>query len=129
MLYTTYLSNIKNLPNDESIVKILITRFRPTTTFNPQKYNLLWRPGLAPSESTFTKYKDGTINWSEFRDEYIEQANCSAVFEDSYYEVVDYLEEGKDVFLICYEKNDLECHRSILREIFNCNNIECKEYK
>ena len=129
MLYTTYLSNVKNLPNDENVVKILITRFRPTTTFNPQKYNLLWRPSLAPSEHIFARHKDGSMSWKEFREAYIEQASSSYEFEKSFFEIRDYLNEGKDVFLICYEKDDMQCHRSILREIFNCNNIECKEYK
>jgi uncharacterized protein YeaO (DUF488 family) len=129
MLYTTYLSNIKNLPDNEDVVKILITRFRPTTTFNPKKYNLIWRPSLAPSEYIFARYKDGLMNWQEFREEYIEQASTSSEFEKSFYEIKEYLDEGKDVFLICYEKDDLQCHRSILREIFNCNDIKCREYK
>lgn len=129
MLYTTYLSNVKNLPDNEDVVKILITRFRPTSTFKPEKYNLIWRPPLAPSEHLFARYKEGTMSWSEFRETYIEQASTSKEFEKSFYEIKKYIEEGKDVFLICYEKDDMQCHRSILREIFNCNGIECIEYK
>lgn len=126
MLYTTYLSNIKNLPEDS--IKILITRFRPTSTFNPEKYNLIWRPPLAPSEHLFVRHKEG-MSWEDFREAYIEQASTDKSFEKCFYEIKQYLEKELDVFLICYEKDDMQCHRSILREIFNCNGIECKEYK
>lgn len=126
MIYTTYLSNLKNIPDDS--IKILITRWRPRTTINIEKYNLIWRPNLAPSELTLSQRKDGNLTWEEFRKKYIEESYNNQLFIDGIQEVMNYNDNGKDVYLICYEKDPLECHRSILKEIFITNNYECKEY-
>ena len=40
MIYTTYLSNLKNLPNDEKTKKYLITRWKPRNTIDVKKYNI-----------------------------------------------------------------------------------------
>lgn len=126
MIYTTYLSNLKNIPDDS--IKILITRWRPRTTINIEKYNLMWRPNLAPSELTLSQRKDGNLTWEEFRKKYIEESYNNQLFIDGIQEVMNYNDNGKDVYLICYEKDPLECHRSILKEIFITNNYKCKEY-
>ena len=67
MIYTTYLSNLKNLPNDEKTKKYLITRWKPRNTIDVKKYNLEWAPQLAPTELTLAKYKDGSIDCKEYR--------------------------------------------------------------
>lgn len=128
MIYTSYLSNLKNLPNDENTKKILIIRWRPRNTIDLEKYNLEWWPQLAPSELILSKYKDGSIDWKQYRQMYLEDAERNIMFIDALQQIIELNDEGKDVFLICYEKNDLMCHRSILREILKYNNIDSKEY-
>ena len=129
MIYTTYLSNLKNLPNDEKTKKYLITRWKPRNTIDVKKYNLEWAPQLAPTELTLAKYKDGSIDWKEYRQRYIDESFDNPLFIDGLKEIVDYNDKGYDIFLICYEKNDSTCHRSILKEILQINNYKCKEYR
>ena len=128
MIYTTYLSNLKNLPEENSI-KFLITRWKPRNTIDVKKYNLEWRPNLAPTELTLAKYKDESITWSEYRQLFIDESFENQLFMDGLQEAMNYNDEGLDVFLICYEKDDSICHRSILKEIFEINGYECKEYR
>ena len=129
MIYTTYLSNLKNLPNDEKTKKYLITRWKPRNTIDVKKYNLEWAPQLAPTELTLAKYKDGSIDWKEYRQRYIDESFSNPLFIDGLKEIVDYNDKGYDIFLICYEKNDSICHRSILKEILQINNYKCEEYR
>lgn len=129
MIYTTYLSNLKNLPNDEKTKKYLITRWKPRNTIDVKKYNLEWAPQLAPTELTLAKYKDGSIDWKEYRQRYIDESFSNPLFIDGLKEIVEYNDEGYDIFLICYEKNDSTCHRSILKEILQINNYKCEEYR
>ena len=129
MIYTTYLSNLKNLPNDEKTKKYLITRWKPRNTIDVKKYNLEWAPQLAPTELTLAKYKDGSIDWKEYRQRYIDESFSNPLFIDGLKEIVDYNDKGYDIFLICYEKNDSTCHRSILKEILHINNYKCEEYR
>ena len=129
MIYTTYLSNLKNLPNDEKTKKYLITRWKPRNTIDVKKYNLEWAPQLAPTELTLAKYKDGSIDWKEYRQRYIDESFSNPLFIDGLKEIVEYNDKGYDIFLICYEKNDSTCHRSILKEILQINNYKCEEYR
>ena len=129
MIYTTYLSNLKNLPNDEKTKKYLITRWKPRNTIDVKKYNLEWAPQLAPTELTLAKYKDGSIDWKEYRQRYIDESFSNPLFIDGLKEIVDYNDKGYNIFLICYEKNDSTCHRSILKEILQINNYKCEEYR
>ena len=129
MIYTTYLSNLKNLPNDDKTKKYLITRWKPRNTIDVKKYNLEWAPQLAPTELTLAKYKDGSIDWKEYRQRYIDESFSNPLFIDGLKEIVDYNDKGYDIFLICYEKDDSTCHRSILKEILQINNYKCEEYR
>ena len=129
MIYTTYLSNLKNLPNDEKTKKYLITRWKPRNTKNEKKYNLEWAPQIAPTEITLDKRKDGSIDWREFRQRYINESFENPLFIDELEEIIELNSKGYTIFLICYEKDDTICHRSILREILEYNNQECKEYR
>lgn len=129
MVYTTYLSNLKNLPNNETTKKYLITRWKPRNTIDTKKYNLEWAPQLAPTELTLAKRKDESIDWKEFRNRYIEESFSNQLFIDAIEEIIRLNDKGYDIFLICYEKDELTCHRSILKEILHLNNCECEEYR
>ena len=129
MIYTTYLSNLKNLPNDDRTVKYLITRWKPRNTIDVKKYNLTWAPHLAPTELTLAKYKDGSIDWSEYRQRYIDESFDNRLFVDGIEELITLNAEGYTIFLICYEKDDMICHRAVLREILEFNNQKCEEWK
>ena len=126
MIYTSYLANVKKLPED--MKKILVIRWKPRNTMNPEKYNLEWWPELAPSELILSKYKDGSIDWQQYRVMFVDHANSSVMFQEALKEVIE-INKTQDVCLICYEKNDLECHRSIIRDIIKEKyNIDSKEF-
>ena len=128
MIYTTYLSNLKNLPNDEKTKKYLITRWKPRNTIDLNKYNLTWAPNLAPTELTLAKYTDGSIDWAEFRRRFINESFDNKLFVDGISDIIELNNDGYDIFLICYEKDDRVCHRSILKDILEFNNQKCEEY-
>ena len=68
------------------------------------------------------------MTWKEYRKTYLEEANNNKIFMDGIKEIVDLSKEYDNIFLVCYEKEDFNCHRSILREILNYNDMYCKEY-
>ena len=84
---------------------------------------------MAPTELTLAKRKDGSIDWREFRQRYINESFENPLFIDELEEIIELNSKGYTIFLICYEKDDTICHRSILREILEYNNQECKEYR
>ena len=63
MIYTTYLSNLKNLPNDDMTKKYLITRWKPRNTIDVKKYKIERATQKAPTELTLAKRIDGSIDW------------------------------------------------------------------
>lgn len=128
MIYTSYLANLKNIPDNDNTVRIFITRWKPRNTISMDSYKMIWRPNLAPSELLLAKYKDGTISWNVLRETFLSETKTNKLLKDGLQEVIE-LSKDKDVFLICYEKDATTCHRSILREIFINNNIECEEFK
>lgn len=129
LLYTTYMSNIRNIPNDKNTVCILVTRWKPRNISSKNfEFDITWKPNLGPSEILLTRWKSGNMSWSEYRQIYLQDAKNNKVFINELVEIKKLLSLGKDVFLVCYEKDHINCHRSILREIFKHNNIESKEY-
>lgn len=123
MLYTSYLSNLKNLPKDS--VKILITKWKGKIDIN--KYNLLWRPQLSPDD--LYQWKNGTISKEEMFYK-LENKLESNISQEAINEIIEYLNNDKDVYLICYCKELHECHRRIVANyIGDKANIKWKEYK
>ena len=59
---------------------------------------------------------------------FVNHANSNVMFQEALKEVIE-INKTQDVCLICYEKNDLECHRSIIRDIIKEKyNIDSKEF-
>lgn len=123
MLYTSYLSNLKNLPKDS--VKILITKWKGKIDTN--KYNLLWRPQLSPDD--LYDYKKNLISKETLF------ANLNKKLESNasqkvINEINQYLKANKDVFLICYCKEANNCHRSVVASyIANKEKITWEEFE
>ena len=75
---------------------------------------------LSPMSKTFNKYlKDR--NFFEFAEKYKEEV----LWRLDAKRIV--AELGENSCMLCFEVDDLECHRSIVREWFNKNNVECSE--
>lgn len=112
MLYTSYISNIKNIP--DNFRKIIIMRYVPKSLKDP-KYDLEWMPSLAPSEILLNNYKNNKISFTEFKDRFIEELMFRKDLQDDLKSIVEDLQNGNDVCLICCEKDYLDCHRTIVK--------------
>ena len=118
MIFTSYFAKLRTLP--DNIIPISICGKAP------EWYKGLQYKKLAPKYDFFMKWKENHDN-----DYYIKCFKEQVLNELNPYEVIDELynlSEDKDIVLICYEKPDNFCHRHLVREWFNNNGIECKEW-
>lgn len=117
-IYTTYFAKTKFLTED--VVPIAICAKLP------RGYNGLQYKKLAPKYETLTNYKnDG--DWERYDEEYtrtiLDQLNPDAVIND-----LRKLSQGKDIALVCYEKDQKECHRGLVAEWLKQSGYSCSEY-
>jgi len=70
---------------------------------------------LSPSWNLLNDYKDGRIDWAQ----YIERFRCEMESDSCIAEMkrIWDLSQKRDVYLVCYEKPDENCHRHILIEL------------
>ena len=123
MLYTSYLAKLNEIPDDA--IKILITQWKGKIDLD--KYNLMWKPTLSPDN--LYMWKNGSMTKAEMFEKFKEQLERKPS-SDTINEIVKYLKEDKDVYLICYCKELCECHRRLVALYINEKfNIEWKEYK
>lgn len=126
MLYTTYshYTVLDKLPDD--MRKILIMRWEPRF-LDRSKYNLEHMPNLAPSDLLLARYKDKSISFNEFTSMF-KQEMLTASFQSALDDIRTDLDEGKDVAIICCEKDPLVCHRNIIANVLSEEGYECKEW-
>ena len=124
MIYTSYFENLKNLP--DTIVPIAICG-NP-----PQSYQGLVFKKLAPQART-------VHNWRAMR-------GCGNKEADNYYTIHFYMDvlaplnpyevvselgkmaHGKDIVLICDEKPDVFCHRTLVMNWLHAYGFFCEEF-
>ena len=118
MIYTSYFANLKNLP--DYIVPISICGKAPDF------YKGIQFKILAPKYDFFKQWKvnqDNNYYIYHFNKEVLNLLDPKEI-EKKLYE----LSNGSDIALICYEKPDDFCHRHLVANWFNENNIKCEEY-
>lgn len=136
MIYTSYFAKLKSLPYN--IVPISICGKAPDW------YKGLQYKKLAPKYDFFMKWKENHDN-----DYYIKCFNEQVLNSLDVYEVIDSLyslltDEEKmliemtncppwsnpyvNIALICYEKPSDFCHRHLVADWLNNNDINCEEY-
>lgn len=126
MLYTSYISNMRNLPEGRII---LITRWAPKSLDLSKFENATWEPILAPADSLLASYKNGIMTKTEMLSKYKEYLNNSLAVNELCYSLAEDIKEGKNVFLICYEKAACDCHRSVLAQFISDKfSVQWKEY-
>lgn len=114
MLYTSYISNIKNIP--DNMRKIIVMRYMPKSLKDP-KYNLEWMPSLAPSEDLLNNYKSKGLTFSMFNSSFVEELLTRKDAKDSIENILKDLNQGNEICLICCEKDYMLCHRTIVRHL------------
>jgi uncharacterized protein YeaO (DUF488 family) len=109
-LYTTYLSKMKHLP--EGIMTAIIMRIPPMSIQKME--NVFHCPELSPTVKTLKAYK-ATGDWDTFVEKFKEQMYT----DEETMNYINLLMEGlehNDVAIVCCEKNNKECHRSLIAE-------------
>ena len=117
MIYTTYFSNIRNLPS--GVIPIAICG-------KPDWWEGFKYWPLAPKRSFFLEWKKTGDN-----DYYIEHYYDEVLNKLDPHKVVEHLYEitrGKDVALVCYEAPDKFCHRHLVAEWLSNNGYQIEEY-
>lgn len=95
--------------------RILITRYWPRGI---KKENFdKWYKELSPSKNLLKNYKEGRIDFQLFeklfRNEIMENKNIIDICQNIAKEAVN----GKEVTLLCYEKDESNCHRKLIRKL------------
>jgi uncharacterized protein YeaO (DUF488 family) len=96
-------------------IRILITRYWPRGI---KKENFdKWYKELSPSKNLLKNYKEGRIDFQLFeklfRNEIMENKNIIDICKNIAKEAVN----GKEVTLLCYEKDESNCHRKSIRKL------------
>lgn len=120
-LYSTYISNIKNLTDEEQSKVLNIARF-----FRSDKFRKDIR--LSPSNELLKMYKAGIIDWDEFETEFKIQMSGGLTLI-ALRELYKRLKSGEDIILVCYEKDYTYCHRRLIGEFMMQYDIEYHELK
>jgi uncharacterized protein YeaO (DUF488 family) len=108
VLRESYIANWKNLPEDS--VKIRVAR---PSVLGPSKELLKEFKEMEKRVGRFRAFSEGNFD-ERYRQEILSNQKAVQKIKD----IVALLEEGKDVYLICYEKS-APCHRFVLMEIIN----------
>jgi hypothetical protein len=133
MIYTSYFAKLKFLP--EHIIPISICGKAPDW------YKGLQYKKLAPKYDFFMKWKENHDNdyyIKCFNEQVLDRLNAEQVIKEldslllNQTTTIDYsgdLKEVPRIALICYEKPSDFCHRHLVADWLNKNDIKCEEYK
>ena len=119
MIYTTYFAMLRKMPED--VVPIAVCA-RP-----PVNWDGLCVEELIPPYKDFQEWK-GTGNNDKFAEQYKKKV-LNRLEPEVVSNWLQYLAEGRDVALVCYEKSSDFCHRHLIREWLNEHGIACEEWK
>ena len=117
-LYTSYFSSKKSQG-----IKIAVVRFKPDW-LDFKDDNIIHFEELSPSKELFMKHKrlcsviDNEQAWAYFVGGFNCEIKTKQYMEEYIDKVRTILDSGKDVTLICYEKDSNRCHRSLLAKYF-----------
>jgi uncharacterized protein YeaO (DUF488 family) len=95
-------------------IRILITRYWPRGI--KKEYFGKWYKELSPSKDLLKSYKTNKIDFKSFERlflEEIEKSNVTEIFKEIVKEII----KGKNVTFLCYEKDEVNCHRKLIKKI------------
>lgn len=76
--------------------------------------NYIHDKGLAPEESTLTRYKKNIINWEQYEMEFYNTMNNRQIGKH----IRDNYSNMDSICLLCSEADARQCHRSLVANIF-----------
>ena len=101
-IYTSYFGKISKL---KDVVPVSIARF------NPYWYKGKTFKELAPSETILNKYRNGHISKTQYDSLYFKELNLKD--KAQILEQLEVISGGQDIALVCYEKEQIHCHRYV----------------
>ena len=127
MIYTSYFSNLKNIPKDYVAISISLRQ--------PKGFNLVEYKKLAPTPYILKEYKiyaDSTIYTANYEALILDNLNPQKVVDELYEIAMNLLhktsKEDINIVLVCWEKEKF-CHRHLVARWINNNTEEkVKEY-
>lgn len=121
-LYTSYTYRIRFM--DKSKMSIYtICRFEPRYIIGIKNLK-----SLSPSSQLLSDYKNGYINYTIFRNWYLDEKSREPEFIETIESIKKRVLAGENICLCCVESDRDTCHRKILGEIFEALGLEVKEY-
>jgi uncharacterized protein YeaO (DUF488 family) len=118
-LYSTYISNIKNLTKEQQDQVLIIARY-----FKPGKFKKDIR--LCPSDELLRAIKSGEIDWDEYEVYFKEEMQKDPMLT-ALRQLYKRLKSGEDIILVCYEKDYMQCHRRLIGEFLKQFGVEYHE--
>ena len=122
-IYTGYFAQLKRY-RIRGLIPVGIARKSPDFFIDSG-----WKsyPPLFPSEGLLRDWKSGKIQTPGYIWRYV-QENLDGLDHNKVVEDLLQIGQGKDVILLCWEKSSDFCHRHIVKEWLNQNNIFCEEF-
>lgn len=118
-LYSTYISNIKNLTEEQKNQVLNIARYFKSDQFKKDIR-------LCPSSDLLRAIKTGDIDWEDFEYYFKEEMKKDPMLT-ALRQLYKRLKSGEDIILVCYEKDYMFCHRRLIGEFLAQFGIEYKE--
>jgi len=95
--------------------RVLVTRFYPRGV--KRTHFDLWIHDLSPEAALLKEYRSNNLGWREFSRRYKSQMRSSPDSKRAIQSLVEILEMGRNVTLLCYEREGEKCHRYLLKSI------------
>jgi uncharacterized protein YeaO (DUF488 family) len=117
MVKETYFGALKEVKEkNKDAIFIIVSRSKPPK-LQRELYDY-WYRALAPNQSLFHDYKNGSCTWDEYIVRFTEQMKSSKIAQERMKKIKE-LDKTNDVFLICWEASDKNCHRYLLIDMIN----------
>ncbi|HFD2052091.1 TPA: DUF488 family protein [Clostridium perfringens] len=89
---------------------------------------------LAPSKDLLIDYKYRGLTWDKYTERYLKQLSSFYRYKNDQLQtrsdldkLLEYLDNGEDITLYCFEKSDEQCHRYILADVIKRFGYEVEE--
>lgn len=100
---------------DKDGYRVLVTRFWPRGVKKERAD--VWVKELGPSPGLIRQWKDGKIEWTEFKKKYLEEHRHDEKKKEAFGELKKIIKEAKGgVTLLCTCRDEM-CHRVILKDM------------
>ncbi|TAN63651.1 DUF488 family protein [bacterium] len=114
--------SVYGIKSKDDGLRVLVTRYWPRGV--KKQAVSVWLRGLGPKPELIKLWKDEKIKWVEFKKRYLAEfvGDEKKMFFSELESIVQV--EGGQVTLLCACKEDVNCHRSLLKEM-----LEKKKYQ